>query len=426
MGFIEETLAAVQLPRIVGVRQHFYNGTVEDVPAAVRKAVEALPSYRAIRPGQSIAVTAGSRGIDALACITRTVCDLVKARGAHPFIVPAMGSHGGATAEGQRALLAAKGITEETMGVPIRATMEVDEIARADDGRPIFLDRYAHAADGIILINRVKAHTSFKGRYESGLMKMMAIGLGKQHGAETYHRTGYGVMPGVIADVGRKVTEQANILFGVATVENGYSHLAKIYGVEGREIPLREPAILEEANRYLARSFYTELDALIVERIGKEISGTGLDPNVTGRFATTFYHNDIHINKIGILSLTEASHGNATGVGFGDAITHRLRDAVDPAMTYPNVLTSTVTNIAAIPISFATDKQVVQAMVKCSNAVREADVRLSIIRSTKDLGFIYVSENMADEARQKGMEVVGTPFDIPFDADGRLALPYGD
>ena len=147
---------------------------------------------------------------------------------------------------------------------------------------------------------------------------------------------------------------------------------------------------------------------------------------MTGRFATTFYHNDIHINKIGILSLTEASHGNATGVGFGDAITHRLRDAVDPAMTYPNVLTSTVTNIAAIPISFATDKQVVQAMVKCSNAVREADVRLSIIRSTKDLGFIYVSENMADEARQKGREVVGTPFDIPFDADGRLALPYGD
>ena len=424
MGFLEDTLAAVHLPKIVGVRQTFFDETVEDIPQAVRRAIEHLPSYQAILPGQSIAITAGSRGIHSLAAVTRAVCDLVKERGAEPFIVPAMGSHGGSTAEGQRALLCAKGISEETMGVPIRATMEVDEIAHADDGRPIYLDRYAHAADGIILINRVKAHTSFQGPYESGLMKMMAIGLGKQHGAETYHRTGYKVMPALIADVGRKVTENANILFGVATIENGYSHLARVYGVEGKEIPLREPALLEESKRYLARSFYTELDALIVERIGKEISGTGLDPNVTGRFATSFYHNDIHINKIGILSLTEASDGNATGVGFGDAITYRLRDAINPEMTYPNVLTSTVMGIAATPISFATDKQVVQAIVKCSNAVHEEDVRLSIIRSTKDLDFIYVSENMAEEARSKGMEVVGTPFDIPFDAAGNLLLDY--
>lgn len=284
MEFIKKALAQVEFPRIVKVRQHFDPAHIPHVPTAVREGVSELKGYRRIRPGQRIAITAGSRGVDRMPEVLRTVVDMVKERGAHPFLIPAMGSHGGATAEGQRNMLSGLGITEEAMGAPILASMEVELIAHISDGRPVYVDRFAHEADGIIVVNRVKNHTGFRGDYESGLMKMMTIGLGKQYGARNYHSTGFKYMARTIAEVGSTVLEREKILFGVGVIENGHGRLAKISCLEPEEIPVVEKELLKIAHAYLPRPFFDRADVLVVQEMGKDISGTGMDSNVIGRY----------------------------------------------------------------------------------------------------------------------------------------------
>ena len=426
MCFIDDTLAPIPLPRIVKVKQNFSTQHLElaEIEAYLQEHISSLAGFQQIKPGQRIAITGGSRGINHIAAITRIICSLVKAKGAQPFVIPAMGSHGGATAEGQRHMLETIGITEETIGAPILSSMEVDQISSFDDGRPIYIDRNAHQADGIIVLNRIKAHTSFHGRYESGLMKMMTIGLGKQKGAQNYHQTGYKKFPHIIEAVGNGVINNAKIIFGVGLLENAFSKIRKIVCLEPHQIPQQEPALLVESYEYLARPFYRQLDVMVVKAIGKNISGTGCDSNICGRVNNEHYTGDIHPTRLGFLELTKETSGNANGMGLADFITKKLFSQADLEQSYPNALTSTAVLSAKIPIILASDQQVFKAAVKTSTLEDYTQARLSILENSKNMQTLYISENMVEEAQAKGAEILGEPFAIPFDANGNLQLVF--
>lgn len=427
MSFIEELSNTVSLPKIVKIRQTFKTKEEGPTREVLRAQLEQCPGFQKIKPGMRIAITSGSRGLDRYAEITRVVCDMVKEKGALPFIFPAMGSHGGATDEGQKIMLEhMNGISEETMGVPILSSMEVVEVGKNSDGRGIFIDRYSWESDGIILLNRIKAHTNFKGTWESGLMKMMAIGIGKQHGAEAYHKTGLQDLPRIVDEVGHAVLATGKILFGVATIDNGVNKVYKIETIDAPDIPKREAELLRESYTTFPANYWKQCDALIIEYIGKDISGSGADPNVTGRFATNYFSNDVHVTKIGILDITDKSDGNATGIGYGDLTTKRLAKKIDLESLYTNVVTNTVTKLGSIPLMLDSDRQVVCMSVRTSNVIDEANVRLCFIKNTKELNYIWVSENMVAEAIEKGCEVIGGPIDIPFDEEGNLLLDFSE
>lgn len=426
MEFIEKALAQVEFPRIVKVRQHFDPAHIPHVPTAVREGVSELKGYRRIRPGQRIAITAGSRGVDRMPEVLRTVVDMVKERGAHPFLIPAMGSHGGATAEGQRNMLSGLGITEEAMGAPILASMEVELIAHISDGRPVYVDRFAHEADGIIVVNRVKNHTGFRGNYESGLMKMMTIGLGKQYGARNYHSTGFKYMARTIAEVGSTVLEREKILFGVGVIENGHGRLAKISCLEPEEIPVVEKELLKIAHAYLPRPFFDRADVLVVQEMGKDISGTGMDSNVIGRYNNEYVSSpEICYTRLVVLDLTEHTNGNGNGMGFADYMTRRMFQKLDLEQTYPNVITSAHPMTVRIPMILETDRLAIAAAIKACLVPEGQPPKVGFIQNTKDLDTVYISESLLEKAEAcPHVEPVGSPFPIPFAPDGSLKLSY--
>ncbi|MEY8233735.1 DUF362 domain-containing protein [Oscillospiraceae bacterium 50-16] len=426
MEFIEKALAQVEFPRIVKVRQHFDPAHIPHVPTAVREGVSELKGYRRIRPGQRIAITAGSRGVDRMPEVLRTVVDMVKERGAHPFLIPAMGSHGGATAEGQRNMLSGLGITEEAMGAPILASMEVELIAHISNGRPVYVDRFAHEADGIIVVNRVKNHTGFRGDYESGLMKMMTIGLGKQYGARNYHSTGFKYMARTIAEVGSTVLEREKILFGVGVIENGHGRLAKISCLEPEEIPVVEKELLKIAHAYLPRPFFDRADVLVVQEMGKDISGTGMDSNVIGRYNNEYVSSpEICYTRLVVLDLTEHTNGNGNGMGFADYMTRRMFQKLDLEQTYPNVITSAHPMTVRIPMILETDRLAIAAAIKACLVPEGQPPKVGFIQNTKDLDTVYISESLLEEAEAcPHVEPVGSPFPIPFAPDGSLKLSY--
>lgn len=426
MSFIEDTLNEIKLPKIVKIEQHFNSTymTTTEITDYIENNILDLSGYKEIQKGQSIAVTAGSRGISSIDVITKVVCDMVKKKGANPFIVPAMGSHGGATAEGQIDILKTLGITEETMGVPIKSTMEVVKIGEAMNGRPVYLDKYADEADGIIIINRIKAHTSFRGTYESGLMKMMAIGLGKQIGAEHYHQTGFKYFPEIIEKVGPVVLEKKNVCFGVAIIDNSYG---KTFGIEllnSDQIVAQEKELLKKANRLMPRFFFDQADVLIVKEMGKNISGTGMDSNIIGRFNNEHYTGDIKLTKLAVLDLSEPSHGNFNGLGLADFTTKRLYDKLDLAMTYPNALTATTVLTVKIPMILPNDEMAMKAAIKTSNILDFDTCRFAIVENTKNMKTVYISESLIEEALERHMEIVGEPMEIPLDENGNLVLDF--
>ncbi|MFV0414590.1 MAG: lactate racemase domain-containing protein, partial [Oscillospiraceae bacterium] len=277
----------VKLPRMVKIRQRFDEThlTPEEIPGIVRRQLARPEIEKGILPGMQVAITCGSRGVANVALITKAIADFVKERGAFPFVFPAMGSHGGATAEGQRKILEGYGVTEEFVGCPIRATMETVEIGRLEDGMPVYMDKYAHDADAIILSGRIKAHTAFRGPHESGLMKMAVIGMGKQHGAETVHESGFINMGALMPRVAKVVLGHANVVAAVGMIENAFDQTYKIAALTKEEIWTEEPKLLLEAKSKMGRIWFDAIDELVVDRIGKDISGDGMDPNVTGRFA---------------------------------------------------------------------------------------------------------------------------------------------
>ena len=406
------------------VRQTFSRSRVEDVPAAARSALGSagLP----IKRGDTVAVGAGSRGIANIAVIVKATVEWLKERGARPFVFPAMGSHGGATPEGQRALLAHYGITEAHMGCEIRATMDVVQVGEAL-GLPVWLDRFASEADWIGLVNRVKPHTDFKGSIESGLFKMMTIGLGKYRGATQYHRAnvthGYET---VITAVGREVLRRARIGFGLGIVENGYDETARIEAFSAADLEAGERRLLKDAREWMARLPFSPIDVLVVEEIGKNISGSGMDTNVIGRPSNPHepFPADPKILWIVALDLTEESGGNATGIGNADFTTRRLAEKIDWKRTAINCLTACAPNGAKLPLVFESDREAVENALNCIGLTRPEDARVIRIRNTLMLGEIECSEAYLPALTERGdLEVVGEAIPLGFDAAGQI-VPF--
>jgi hypothetical protein len=408
------------LPRWALVRQRLDESELADAAAATRAALD--PVIGLVRPGTRACVAAGSRGIDRIDEVTRAVVDRLREAGAEVFIVPAMGSHGGATAEGQLEVLAGYGITPEAMGCEIRSSMETVELGEVEPGVPVFVDRNAfEGADLIVPVNRVKPHTGFSGPVESGLMKMLAIGLGKQKGADTFHRLGYDAFPRLIPAVGRHTIARAPVGFGVALVENGRARLSHVEAIPAARIEAREAELLAGARTTMARLPLDDIDVLLVDVIGKDISGTGLDPNVIGRGKAGSEALGPWIGRIVVRGLTHATEGNASGIGFADVVLRRAAAAVDERKTYLNAITAKDIEGARIPPVFDTDEDALGAALASCLRVDAATARIVRAHSTKHLELLWISEPALADALAGGRcEVVQVLRPITFDADGML------
>ena len=411
------------LPTMLRLRQTFARPRVADIPATVARSLQS--AGLAIKPGDIVAVGAGSRGIADIDVVVGATVRYLRELGARPFVFPAMGSHGGGTAEGQLSVLEHYGITEATMGCPIRATMDVVQVGETL-GLPVWLDRYAAEADWIGLVNRVKPHTDFKGSIESGLFKMMTIGLGKWKGAVQYHRAnvnhGYET---VITQVGREMLAKARIGFGVGVVENGYDETAHIEAFNARDLEAGERRLLKSARDWMARLPFSPIDVLIVEQMGKNISGAGMDTNVIGRPTNPFepFPADPRITWIVTLDITEESYGNATGIGNADFTTRRLVDKIDTKATLINTITACSPGMAKIPATYETDREAVETALSCIGLTPPERARVVRIKNTLMLGELEVSEAFAaDVAKRSDLTRLGEA-PLGFDVAGRL-IPF--
>jgi Lactate racemase N-terminal domain len=411
-------------PDIYRIRQTFEGLAVADIPAAVQAELARVDVGSVIKPGQTVALTAGSRGVANIALIVKATADHLKMVGAKPFIIPAMGSHGGGTADGQLDVLRHYGITEDSMGVPLRASMEVVQIGETPDGLPVWLDKYASEADHIGVINRVKPHTDFSGAIESGLFKMMTIGLGKYHGAQHYHRANvhYGYEH-VIRTVGRTVLQQARIAFGLGVIENGYDQTAIIRAVRAPQFEETELELQALSKKLAARLPFDFVHLLIVEEMGKNISGTGMDTKVIGRIMNIIEPHPKHprILRIYVRDLHDDSYGNAMGVGLADFVSRRLVDKINCAATYINGLTGLSPESARIPITFDTDREAVEAALGTIGLVKPEEARIVRIQNTLLLEELDVSEALLPEVKQRDtLEILWGPKPLMFDSTGEL------
>ena len=413
----------MQLPKMAPVKQHFASTALADVAGAVRTELSAAGLATGIAPGARIAVSSGSRGIANIPLITRTVVDIIKEAGGEPFLLPAMGSHGGATAEGQIGVLASYGITEESMGCPVAATMDVVEVDRLADGTPVLLNRLATEADGVVLINRIKPHTSFRGVFESGLMKMMTIGLGSHKGATIAHAGGAESLARLIPAWGQAILDKAPILMGLAIVENAYEQTMCVEALSPSQFQSREPQLLEGARAAMPRILVQGIDLLIIEQIGKNISGTGMDTNVVGRMWLPGVKEPTSpgVARIAVLDLTEETHGNANGVGLADIITRRLYEGIDYKSTYANVFTTTFLNRAYIPVVMETDREAIEAALSVQPLEKTERARIVRIKNTLDIGEIQISQTLLEEfGDHPDIEPVGEAVAMEFDGAGQL------
>jgi Lactate racemase N-terminal domain len=415
MGIINDLLKDVPIPKMIKIRQNFHAPEIADVPKAVHKSMQQANVLHRISPGDRVAIAVGSRGVADIAIITREVVNAVKQAGGKPFIVPAMGSHGGATAEGQKEVLIHLGVTEEFVGAPICSSMEVVEVGRLDNGLPVYTDKLAYEADKIIVINRVKPHTAFRGPVESGLMKMITIGLGKQKGAEAAHKYSFKYMSKHVIEMAKIVIRKAPVIFGVAVLENAYDRPAKIVTVPAEHIETVEPELLIKAKALMPRIMFSPIDVLVVDEIGKDISGDGMDPNITGRYATPYATGGPEVTRIVVLSLSEKTQGNANGIGLADITTNKVREQIVWEKGYANALTSTVVSVVKLPMCLETEELAVKAAIKTCNAFDMNRVRMVRIKNTLALRDIWISESLLDEARQmKDIEILSEPFEMDF------------
>ncbi len=414
-------------PRMVRIRQQFERPQVAEIPTAIASALEQLGVSRRIKPGQTVALTAGSRGIANIPLILRSTANFLKKLGAKPFLVPTMGSHGGGTAEGQRHILESYGITEEFVGVPIRASMETVQVGVTTEGFPVLLDRIASEADHIGVVARIKPHTGFHGPLESGLMKMIMIGLGKHAGALLYHRILLDhPFDTVVRSVGRAIMKNAPITFGLALVENAYDETAIVEGVAPEAFEAREEKLLTEAKRLLMRLPLRQADLLIVDEIGKNISGSGMDTNVVGRkraFRLGTMPPGVPVMRvIYVRGLSAKTHGNASGIGLADFTSTRLVEQMDYRSTVINCLTAGYPEGAFVPVHFATDREVLDAALAIIGTREPQQARILHIRNTMQLEEVDISEPCLDEKeRQTEFKTVGRPRPLGFDAAGNMA-----
>jgi hypothetical protein len=421
--FVADLVKDVTVPKMFRVRQIFPRNKIEpeEIPGIIKKLLSEEKFSSQIKPGMKIAVTAGSRGIANNALTTKCIADFIKSKGAQPFVVPAMGSHGGSTAAGQREILRGYGITEEYLQCPILSSMEVKKIGVNEEGKDVYIDKYAAESDGIVIGCRIKPHTAFRGPYESGIMKMMAIGLGKQYGAEVCHEAGFKHMAKNVPLFGKAIIRHAPVLFAVPTIENAYDETCKIVAVNADEIEDMEPALLKEAASYMAKILVDSCDVLVVDEIGKNYSGDGMDPNITGTFCSPYATGGIAAQRVAVLDLSEETHGNGIGLGFSSATTKRVFDKLDLASMYPNAITCTVLGGVRIPIIMESDKEAIQVCIKSCNEIDKTRPRLVRIPNSLHLEHIMLSEDYLEEIKgMKTIEIESEPMDLPFDEDGML------
>ncbi len=396
---------------------------VEDVPGTVKRLIETSRLRERVKPGGTIAVGIGSRGVNQIAVIARAIVDALKGMGYRPFVVAAMGSHGGATAEGQRALLAGYGVTSDSMGVPVKTDMDTVVVGTSPVGLPIYFDKNALAADGLVLANRVKPHTDFHARHESGVLKMLAIGLGKQQGASQVHKLGIRGMLEVLPAVGRILLEKTPFALGLAIVENAADQPAEIAALEPETILELEPALLERARALMGRLPYEQIDVLVVGELGKNYSGAGMDPNVIGRLMIETQPDlpSPVVTRLVVLDVSAESHGNIVGVGFADLTTERLVSQLDPESFRINVLTSCCLERARIPITLPTDRDVVRTALDTCWRLEPSQARVVVIPNTLELETLWVSKALEDETRSNPHLRRETDFEpMPFLDDDSL------
>ncbi len=412
-------------PRMLRLRQKFDASGIEDIPVEVERQLASLNMGEKIQPGQTVAITVGSRGIANLAEIIKAAVAHFKKLGAVPFIVPAMGSHGGGTAEGQRAIVAGYGITEAFVGAEIRSSMETVIVAKTPQGIPVHFDKHAYEADHVVVCGRVKPHTGFVGEIESGLHKMMLIGLGKHRGAKIYHRAiqDYSFTE-IITAVGDIVLRDCKIIAGLAIIENAYDETGMLDAVAPENFFEREKELLVIARNWMPRLPFKEVELLIIDEIGKNISGSGMDTNIIGRkyndHAATD-KDDVSCRRIFVRGLTEETHGNACGLGMAEVTNQRTVDSVDRKITAINALTGGHAPAAAVPIAFDTDPEAIEAILETVGMVEPENARVVQISNTLHLGEVLVSEAFLPEIeRRDDLEILDGPSEMEFDDSGFL------
>ena len=417
----------VNWPRFRRVRQTLQGPRETDVAAAVRREITQVQHL--ITPGKTYAIGVGSRGIANIALIARTTIEEIRRSGADVIIVPAMASHGGATPDGQKEVLASFGITEAAMGAHIDARMDVAIIDHLPDGTPIYFSQAALDADGIIPINRVKLHTAFHGPIESGLTKMLVIGFGKQHGAATVHSRGFAVFDRLIPEIGRIMMERLPIVFGLAILENGYEDTALVRALPAERILAEEPQLMDRSRQWIARLPFDNIDVLVVGQIGKNISGDGMDPNVTGRYGAVGVSGGPTIGKMAVLNLTTETHGNANGLGVADSVSLHAYREIDWAKTYTNALTSTEFGPIKTPMVMPNDHDAIEVVLRTINGRSPENTRTLVIQNTLKLEELVISEALWEDAHAKGLQPQNDWAPLIFDAEGNLhdagGLPIG-
>lgn len=428
-GTVSRLLREVPLPKMFHAAQQFPSDHIEreDIEKTIFEEIARSGMGERIKPGMSIAITAGSRGIRNVDEITRSVVACVKSYGATPFIVPAMGSHGGATAEGQKEMLAGFGITEEAMGCEIRSSMETVLLGYSELGKPVYMDKNAYESDGVILSCRLKPHNAFRGPIESGPCKMMTVGLGKQKGAEQVHSDGMDIIAKNIPTMAKVTLSTGKILFAIPCLENAYDQTMMFEAIPAEKILEREPELLKIAFANMPSILVGEGDVLVVDNVGKNFSGTGVDPNITGTFSTPYASGGVQVQRTCFLNLTPESHGNSLGVGLASAITKRIFDEIDADAMYTNCMTSTVIRSAMVPCVMSTDKEAVQFCIRTCNRINKDNPRVIRIKNSLHIGQIMLSEAYyADVLAGKypGLTALSAPQDMIFDDEGTLVTEW--
>lgn len=428
-GTVSRLLRDDPLPPMFYAKQQFNDVHIEreDIRQAIFDEITRSGMDKRIRPGMTVAITAGSRGIRNVDEITRSVVAFVKQAGATPFIVPAMGSHGGATAEGQLGLLAGYGITPEAMGCEIRSSMETVFLGLSELGKPVYMDKNAYEADGVIVSCRLKPHNAFRGPIESGPCKMMTVGLGKQKGAEQVHSDGMDIIAKNIPTMAKVVLDTGKILFAIPCLENAYDQTLMFEAIPAENVLTREPELLKIAFANMPSILVKEGDVLIVDRIGKNFSGTGVDPNITGTFSTPYATGGVKVQRTCFLNVTEESHGNTLGIGLASAITKRIFDEIDTDAMYTNCLTSTVITSAMVPCVLSTDKEAIQFCVHTLNRADKNNPRIIRIPNSLHIGTIMLSEAYyadVQSGRYPGLTALSAPEPLAFDPEGTLLTDW--
>jgi hypothetical protein len=410
-------------PKLYLAKQTFPRPRVEDVKSAIYRELEKLGIKNRLPKGASVAITAGSRGINNIVAITRATVEYLKENGFQPCLIAAMGSHGGGTAEGQRAILTSLGLTPESVGAPVLTGAETVEVGKTPQGLAAYINRHVTEVGGVIVLNRIKLHTALTGDLQSGLTKMCVVGLGGPSGAQQFHSLGIRELPSCLRGIGAILIEKTPILCGLAILENGFEETADIIGVEARNIIAEEPKLLAQAQKLMPWLPTGQLDILVIEETGKNYSGTGIDTNVVGRFRIQGEPEPEKpaIKRVVLLDLSEESHGNANGMGLADFVTQKLVDKIDFQSTYLNILTTGFVQRGFTPLHFPTEKETIEMAIASLGRVAAKDLRMMIIPNTLHLESLFVSEALVPELKAKAnIELAAEAVELEFDSDHNL------